>query len=343
MKIPFSPMTRRGAIISVAAAAAAAAANLGQARPATLITLQRSGAKEFLLRIALTNDHIFGLWSTGLAKGSSRLACYNLRGEQKWSREFGAAPQFAIVASGDNEVTAVAIDREESKLTFGKYDVLGPINQTDSLPLNGAVIAVAASSNDICALDIETNLFSKRFGVPEAPTRRPPAFDTPTIGGVKPRGIVASMHFLGTELVLLDHVKARTLTILSNGEVRSGRVIHPSIDAAIQKQDSDVAGRVALLRPGGNEHAVTFPTSISFAASDRASGIWLVSSLETGSVPVFRINSVLNVTATYNIQVPPDPLVRGRPPLMLAASPASIAFGFREGLLAIVDVKDANI
>lgn len=347
MKFPFLSLTRRQAFAGVAAAATTAttpvtAASSGQIRKeAALLTLKKSSAKELLLKMALTSDHVFAVWSTAIARGSSRLACYGLDGETKWSKDLGTVPVFAVLASGDNEATTVVIDKEAAKLVFSTYTSQGPLNQEDQLPLNTAVLAAGANSTDICALDVATSLVSKRFRSPEGATQIPAAFDNPTIGGVKLRAIMASVHFLGNQLLLLDHVQARTVSILPNGERRSGRLVHASIDAAIRKQDEDVASRASLLRSSGNEHTLTFPTSISFAASDRANALWIISSLETGSIPIYRLNPDLLVTETYSVQIPAGSVVADRPPLMLAASQSRLALGFREGVVAVVDHKTA--
>lgn len=338
MRFPLFSLTRRQALTSVAAAATATA-NAGQASAATLVTLKKNSEKELLHKIAVTRDNVFALWSTAIARGSSRIACYGLNGDPQWSEDFGFVPVFDIVATGDHEVSVVVLDRQAFRVTFSKYNTSGALNLTDSLPVNEAVLAVAASPTHICALDLGTALVAKQFGAAGEPTRRPPVFDTPTIGGLKPRAIIASMHFLDTQLVLLDHVKARTATIFSNGALRSGRVVHAPIEEAIQKQDSDVLSRATVLRATGNEHTVTFPTSISFAASDRVNTLWITSSLGTRIVPLVRLDSTLGVSATYNIQVPDDPILKGRPPLMLSASQSTLALGFREGAVALIDTR----
>jgi len=344
MKFPFFSLTRRQALTGVAAVATTAtvtvAADSGQIRKAALLALKK-GEKELLLKMALTNDHVFAVWSTAIARGPSRLACYGIDGEAKWSKDLGTVPVFAVLASGDNEATTVVIDKEAAKVVFSKYASQGALNQEDRLPLNTAILAAGANSTDICALDVATSLVLKRFKGPEAPVRIQAAFDNPTIGGVKLRAIMASVHFLENELLLLDHVQARTVAILPNGERRTGRLSHASIDAAVRKQDEDVAARAALLRSSGNEHALTFPTSISFAASDRANALWIISSLETGSIPIYRLNRALLVTETYNVQIPAGSVVADRPPLMLAASQSRLALGFREGVVAVVDHRTA--
>jgi hypothetical protein len=338
MKIPLFSLTRRQAFAGVAASAvniSAMAEDSGQIRTATLVALKRNGEQEMLLKMALTNDHLFALWSTRIAKGTSRLACCALNGEQRWSTGLGSVPVFALLASGGGEATTVVIDKESAKVVFAKYGSQGALNEEDTLPLNNAVLAAGASSADICVLDVNTSLSIKRFRGSGAPRHRPPAFDTPAIGGLKPRAIIASVHFLENQLVLLDHVKARSVAVFPDGGQRPGRVAHPSIDAAIQKQDEDVAGRAAPLRSSGNEHTVTFPVSISLAASDGASAIWVVPQPATGSIPVLRLNPALSVTAEPRIRIPAGLAVEDRPPLMLGATQSLIALGFREGVVAL--------
>lgn len=342
MKFPFISLTRRQALASVAVTASAAANQQG-AILATLVPLRKQNEKELLLRMALTRDYVFVLWSSSPGpRGASRLACYGVDGAEKWSDRSlleSSASLFAIMASSENEVLVASVDLTSSSLKFEKYNWLGPMNQRETLPLNRAVLAVAANNTDICALDVATSLSRKRFGDPEEPIQLPAAFDVPAIGGIRPRALVASAHYLGSQLILLDHVKARTVTFTPNGERRSGRLVHPSIEAAIQKQDSDVQSRAALLRSSGNEGAITFPLSISLAADDHIDAIWVASSLRTGIIPLLRFSSAMTLASSLNIEIPSGSIIRDRPPQLLAASPSTLALGFREGTLALASYK----
>lgn len=343
MRLPFLSLTRRQAVISMAFAATATASSTN-ILPVTLIVPRKQSDKEILRRVALTRDYVFAIWGASLAvRASSRLACYDLTGNQYWSAELGPSALVDLISSNDTEVAVVAINlaSKPSNLAFSKYNNLGVMNQQDSLPLNRGVLAVATSPTHIYALDGETGLLAKRFGAAEAVSRLPPAFDTPVMGGITPRAIFASVHVLNNELLLLDHMKARTVKIMPNGEQQPGRIMHPIIDAALERQDHDVESRLAMLRSSGKEDSITFPMCISYAASDRLSSIWIAASLIPSSISVYLMNSTPVITGAYTVQIPANPIVRNKPPLMLAASPSTIALGFRDGVIALAQYKEA--
>lgn len=338
MKWNVLSLTRRKALASVAAVASMNGSS-SRSLPSRLIPLRKSSSKELLVKLVLTRDRFFALWRASISPHSaSRLASYTLNGEQQWSKNLVAAadaPLFDLIPAGSTEVMAVSCNLGSAQLLFTRYNYMGYTGESDVLPLHQAVLAVAASATAIYATDSATQVWTKKFGGMEAAMRLAAAFHVPVIGGVKLPAVAMSAHFLGDHLVLLDHVKARAVKLFSNGQRQEGRLIHPDIEAALQKQDADVESRARALRITGIESAMTFPLSIARAASDPAHGLWVIAKLQTGLIPIIRFNSRLEVQDSLSIRVPQDSVIGDRPPGTLAVSLPTIALGFQEGFLTL--------
>lgn len=340
MRFPFVSLSRRQALASMAAAATASQLHVaeGNVLMATLLPLTKHSINEVLIKICVTETHIVAVWREGLLKGRSRLACYSLSGAEQWSQQLDpSSVVFDLIGITSTHIQVVFINRPKSELSFSKYTISGVPASEDALAYTEAALCAAANESDISVLDIKTNISRKRFGELQSPSPRPIDLTTPTIGGYAPPGIIATMHFLGDDLVVLDHVKARTAVLSSDGQLRKGRLSHPVIDMALAAQDTDVESRAATLRLLGKESSLTFPTSVLFAASNGVDSIWIVAkSLNPRNISMLRIDASLSVNGSYEMRIPNEPILGGKPPLLLAVSRSVVAWGFRDGAVAFV-------
>jgi|GEM_PF-2632569 len=331
----FKLFSRRQSLAAIATVSATTL-SANQNTEATVLPLVKLNPKELLRNIALTGSNIFVVWSAGLVKGASRLACYELNGHPKWSVDLGTTRIFALHTCGDNEVALFTIQEGVSTVALSKFNAQGQLILEDSLSFSRALLAVAANASEAFALDFETNLITKHLGASKEPDKFPPAFDTPIIGGFKPPAIVASVHCFRDQVLLLDHVKARTVSVSNSGGYHSGQLNHPTINSAVERQDADVQSRAALAGSSANSQLMTFPKSIFMAASDQNADLWIVASLGMRTIQLLRFNVLSGKSETVEVQSPTDPLLNKKPPLALAASTSHVAFGYREGAVAIV-------